>query len=259
MSNWRQRFKVHPSADTFPMMSAEELDKLGADIKAHGLKEPITFNTENVLLDGRNRLEAGERAGVPVGDQHHLHTFEGDDAAQVAFIISKNIHRRHLKKQELGDHIVAAIKAAEKKLDQVKPVSKGGRGKVNETKARAVAEAKKLGISESTIKLSLTKAEGRAKPKAKSSNRPKWAQGDDTLDATSEPEPVSSPAICGDLTMARKLYLQRCEASPRLDLGAEVKRITKALRRMHNAKAHPNGGSRESDPPSPPETERTPL
>jgi ParB-like chromosome segregation protein Spo0J len=64
MSKWRHRYKVHPAADLFPMMSDEELTKLAEDIKANGLQSPITFTMNDVLLDGRNRLEAMERAGV---------------------------------------------------------------------------------------------------------------------------------------------------------------------------------------------------
>lgn len=44
------------------MMSEEELKELGEDIKAHGLKMPIVFyvtkDDQNLLLDGRNRLDA---------------------------------------------------------------------------------------------------------------------------------------------------------------------------------------------------------
>ena len=239
-SKWQQCYKVHPSTDVFPMMTAEELAELGADIKANRLQEQIKFYQDGdakVVIDGRNRLEAMEQVGIdPSSDSFkEIDTGNGFDLA--AYIISLNIHRRHLTKTQQADFIVAAIKAAEKKLDQVKPVSKGGRGKVNETKAKAVSEGNKLGISESTIKVSLAKAEGRAKPKAKSSNRPKWAQGDEAkaedgtiINAASEPEPVSGRAICGDLTMARKVYLLRCKASPGLDLKAEAERITKALR-----------------------------
>jgi ParB-like chromosome segregation protein Spo0J len=73
---WRDEYKVHPAADVFPMMSDEELDALGADIKANGLKHPIICQRvpyaddeaelpdELILLDGRNRLEAIERAGL---------------------------------------------------------------------------------------------------------------------------------------------------------------------------------------------------
>ena len=62
MSKWHD--KVHPAADAFPMMLEDELAKLTEDIKANGMRFPITFDKDGGLLDGRNRLEALERAGL---------------------------------------------------------------------------------------------------------------------------------------------------------------------------------------------------
>src|SRR5262245_45570416 len=77
--SWRDVIKVHPAADLFPMMSEQELRELGEDIKKHGLRHPISITTISdygtqeiwqdaasyVLLDGRNRLDAMELAGIP--------------------------------------------------------------------------------------------------------------------------------------------------------------------------------------------------
>jgi hypothetical protein len=60
---------VHPAADLFPMLGRDELLELGEDIKKNGLRCPIViwsrdkYGTE-YLLDGRNRLEAMELAGL---------------------------------------------------------------------------------------------------------------------------------------------------------------------------------------------------
>jgi hypothetical protein len=174
---WRDRYKVHPAADVFPMMSDAELDELAKDIKAKGLKVPTAFrfddNGEPELLDGRNRLEAIDRAGIVLEvDRFGIptryrntkvaKTVKGDP---VAYILSANIHRRHLTKQERADLIVAAVKAGEKPT-QVESVSKGGRGKVNEVKAKAIAAGAEHGISKGTINRSLSKSEGKTpKPK----------------------------------------------------------------------------------------------
>jgi ParB-like chromosome segregation protein Spo0J len=69
MSRWRDKFKVHPVADVFPMMSDAELRVLGEDIKANGLQTTIVFDGSR-LLAGRNRLEAMERAGVELKSWH---------------------------------------------------------------------------------------------------------------------------------------------------------------------------------------------
>jgi hypothetical protein len=161
---WRDTYKVHPAADVFPWMSDEELAALGEDIKANGLRVPIlTWDGGDgpVIVDGRNRLEAMERVGLTAGSPF----FQVSVKDPVSLIISLNIHRRHLNKQEQADLIVAAVKAGEKPR-QVDEVSKGGRGRINTVKAKAVAEADKHGISKSTVERSLAKAEGKTpKPK----------------------------------------------------------------------------------------------
>src|SRR5207302_3900280 len=102
------KYTIHPAALMFSTMSAEELIELGQDIKANGLREKITLlrpkdGGNPQLLDGRNRLGALQAAGLPThGDDGGLlpelcdiiDETEGFDP--VAFVISKNIHRRHL-------------------------------------------------------------------------------------------------------------------------------------------------------------------
>src|SRR6476619_8393054 len=158
-NTWRDVYKVHPKADVFPRLPEDELRKLGEDIKANGLSiaPAIVEGSDKVLCDGRNRLDAMELVGLRVIATEG--TYKGDfdkllvgyprkvapeDVA--AFIISANIHRRHLNKQQQADLIVAAIGAGEKPT-QDESVSKGGRGKVNETKAKAIEIAKEHGIT----------------------------------------------------------------------------------------------------------------
>jgi hypothetical protein len=172
MSKWRDKYKVHPAADVFPMMDDAELAALGEDIKANGLRIPIWFQGIKgqrcsqkgvVLIAGRNRMEAMERIGMDTdyGALNKRILPHYQDAT--SFIISENIHRRHLTKAQRADLIVDAIKAGEK-LTQAESVSRGGRGKRNTVKQKAVAEAKKVGISKGTVSRAIAKSEGR-KPK----------------------------------------------------------------------------------------------
>jgi hypothetical protein len=187
---WRDDYKVHPAADVFPMMPDEELAKLGEDIKANGLKHPIVLyvttahssrkdvydTTSMMLIDGRNRLEAMERVGLStvftLCQMQVANDIDNGDPASI--IISLNIHRRHLTKQQQADLIVAALKAAaaeelRRKTDGAEPkvsrqdggkLSKRGRAegrKVDEIKAKAVATAKEHGISKRTVERALPK------------------------------------------------------------------------------------------------------
>jgi len=81
--------KVHPAAEIFPMLNAEELDALALDIKANGLQQPIIM-WEGLLLDGRNRLAACAICGV----EPSFKQYEGN--SPVTFVISANIKRRQL-------------------------------------------------------------------------------------------------------------------------------------------------------------------
>lgn len=102
--------RVHPVADLFPMMSDEELDDLASDIKANGLVHPIVVDTDGVLIDGRNRLEACRRAGI----EAEWTIYQGDDP--VAFILSNNVMRRQLTKGQTAMAVAQANFFAAKKL-----------------------------------------------------------------------------------------------------------------------------------------------
>lgn len=83
--------KFHPFADIFPIIDDDDFDALVDDIKAHGLHEPVWLY-QGKVLDGRNRLMACKAAGV----EPKFREFEGDDAEALAFVVSSNVHRRHL-------------------------------------------------------------------------------------------------------------------------------------------------------------------
>jgi hypothetical protein len=94
----------HPIASLFPLMQGEQLDELVKDVRANGLIHPI-IKLDGQILDGRNRYRACLRGGVePV-----FGTFPGGDP--VAFVISANIHRRHLTLKQKRELIAKLLKA----------------------------------------------------------------------------------------------------------------------------------------------------
>jgi hypothetical protein len=103
---------IHPFAKLFPPMEGEEFDALVADIKAHGLREPIVITHDDQVLDGRNRESACIEAGV----KPLYRLFDGGDP--LAFVISANIHRRHLTAEKKREIIAELIKAQPEKSNR---------------------------------------------------------------------------------------------------------------------------------------------
>lgn len=79
------------------MMSPAELSDLIGDICERGLIEPIV-KYEGLVLDGRNRLLACEKAGV----KPKFREWNGEAGTPTAFVISQNLHRRHLSKAQIA-------------------------------------------------------------------------------------------------------------------------------------------------------------
>jgi hypothetical protein len=114
---WRELLPVHPAAELFPLMSKDELRELADDIEKNGQVEPISLYSENgesSVLDGRNRLDALEllgriiiRSGV-ITSNCKWRREEGDP---YAYVLSKNIHRRHLTPEQKRELIVKVLKA----------------------------------------------------------------------------------------------------------------------------------------------------
>ena len=84
-----KNIELHPLCTLFPRMDGEAFATLVADIKANGLREPITLH-DGLILDGGNRYRACVQAGV----EPRFRKFDGDNV--VTFVLSANLHRRHL-------------------------------------------------------------------------------------------------------------------------------------------------------------------
>jgi len=81
--------ELHPLCTLFPRITGAEFEALKADILAHGLREPIVVHA-GFILDGGNRYRACVEAGV----DPTFKDFAGDNP--VSFVLSANLHRRHL-------------------------------------------------------------------------------------------------------------------------------------------------------------------
>lgn len=94
-------FQQHPLSAAFPAMPESEIEALAEDIEKGGQRDPgILF--EGMVLDGWHRFLACQRLGI----QFRSVEFDGEDP--VAFVLSKNLHRRHLTASQRAAAVVAA-------------------------------------------------------------------------------------------------------------------------------------------------------
>jgi hypothetical protein len=188
MKSWREVLKIHPAAELFPLMGADELRALGEDIKANGLRHQIvtwkekskdTSSVDCVLLDGRNRLDAMEAVGIEVVRDGHL--CDCGDAGVLrwrvtqiscddpyAYVISANIHRRHLTTAQKGELIGTLLKARPERSDRatakIAQVSDKTVGKVRERLegTAEIPQLKKRAGADGKIRKPSTKTQRRA-------------------------------------------------------------------------------------------------
>jgi hypothetical protein len=90
------RLPFHEIAALFPLMEGEPFEQLKADIQAHGQREPI-WTWQGKIIDGRNRYRACNELGIlPL-----MRVWDGNGSL-VQFVVSLNLHRRHLDKGQLA-------------------------------------------------------------------------------------------------------------------------------------------------------------
>lgn len=137
------KYEFHPLANIFPLIEGQAYDDLKADIFKHGVRETIWLY-EGKILDGRNRYRAACELNLPfVG----FKVFDGDDAA--AFVVSLNLHRRHLDESQRGMVAVrlANLKNGQKASSanlQSTAVSQADAADMLNVSTRTVASAKKV-------------------------------------------------------------------------------------------------------------------
>ncbi len=100
------QYTQHPLSSAFPAMSPDEFAALVADIRTHGQRDVATIY-DGMVLDGWHRYRACCEIGIPC----RVEQFAGEDA--LAFVRSKNQHRRHYMKSQQAAVEVALATWAE--------------------------------------------------------------------------------------------------------------------------------------------------
>ena len=90
----------HPLSAAFPPMDDADFMRLKDNIDDDGQRDPIVV-FGGMVLDGWHRY----RACLMIGFEPKIVPFEGDDPA--AFVISRNLHRRHLTGSQRAAAVVA--------------------------------------------------------------------------------------------------------------------------------------------------------
>lgn len=161
--------EFHEIANIFPMMAEAEFEQLKSDIAINGLLEPV-WTYAGFILDGRNRYVACMDLGIDPRYQEYT----GNDPQ--SFVISKNLHRRHLnetqravvasklanmpkhlhktdmqictsqpeaaKQLNVSPRLVASVKEVERKAPELMPKLESGEMTVNQ----AVTQIKKAEV-----------------------------------------------------------------------------------------------------------------
>jgi hypothetical protein len=127
----------HPFADIFPLLNDVDQKDLIADIRAHGLLNPITL-LEFQILDGRNRYLACRSLGMANKDIP-MRQFDGN-GSPLLFVISQNIKRRHLTEGQRAICALQAEKLFAVKAEKRKRVLSGRRANPDGTKPKKVPD-----------------------------------------------------------------------------------------------------------------------
>lgn len=94
-------YELHPLCTLFPRVVGAEFDALREDIKTNGLRQAIVLH-DGMILDGGNRYRACVEAGV----EPTYVNFDGGNL--VAFVLSANLHRRHMSSSQQAAIVASA-------------------------------------------------------------------------------------------------------------------------------------------------------
>jgi ParB-like chromosome segregation protein Spo0J len=185
---------VHPAAELFPMLSGEDLTRLENDIKLNGQTTPVIMS-KGMLIDGRNRYAACSRANIKVKVSEK--TFADDDEC-IRYIISTNIHRRHLTESQRamiaaelanlgnGEHQAASIDAAPK-VTQPQAADMMQVSRISVQRARVVQqEAPDLAALVKSGEMKVSKAASIVRERAKPVATDPSQADDSVIDATDD-------------------------------------------------------------------------
>lgn len=244
--------ELHPLCTLFPRMSGGKFSALVEDIRANGLRTPITLH-DGLILDGGNRYRACIEAGI----EPTFAKFDG--ASLVGFVLSANLHRRHMTAGQQAaivasaqDWAKAQTHGGSRKADQVDAcpletiagrAAASGVSTKTQQRADKVAKsdpdlARAVGHGDVPLSAAVAQVEGRPKPpkppKPQEPEEPEYTALDAANDQIADLQDALALATAGDLTPEDKDQVAVLIAS----LREEVKTLTACLRAVTASRDH---------------------
>jgi hypothetical protein len=200
-TSWRDILPIHPACEMLDPLSPDELETLGGDIAAHGLRIPIIIYREDgaaepQLLDGRNRLDAMEKAGMPIVVDGKIAwrpgSFEwrevrGDAGVDpYAYVLSANIHRRHLTNEQKRNLIAKLLKLFPERSDLAI-------AKMSAVSDKTVASVRADLVARSEIRTSTTRTDNKGRQQRAHKPKPTASPGSQPPPSPRAPRPSTGP------------------------------------------------------------------
>jgi hypothetical protein len=135
--NKSPELQPHPAAETFRTMTEEEFGAFKEDIRKNSQREPIVL-LDGKILDGRNRYRACRELGF---EPRAISASSVNIGDPLSYVLSANLHRRHLSAEEKRDVLKTVLKADPKQSDR--------------------QAAKKVGVDHKTVGSVRSEMEGR--------------------------------------------------------------------------------------------------
>ena len=128
-------YRVHPAASVFPLLEGDDFENLVQSILLIGVQHPIVVMRHpdgDILIDGRNRLRAIEKARAT---RSHIHVpiqeWIDDGRSICEYIHEVNMNRRHLTADAMalaGAQIWELIKKEREAIQKASQFKKGQSG-----------------------------------------------------------------------------------------------------------------------------------
>lgn len=196
----------HPLANIFPLIEGSDFAELVKDIGDNGLRDAIVLHGDGTILDGRNRYRACVAAGIDA----RFEMFQGADP--LAFVISKNLKRRHLDESQR-----AYVAAKLANLDEGRPAETAQICAVSQDEAAARLNVSRRSVQHAaTVQQKATPAVQRAVEQGKLSVSSAAAA---SKLAPETQEKIAEAAEAGNINAARTVIKQENRAAREAELG----------------------------------------